>query len=308
MRGKLIAASVVRGSQRGESHGGVYLIDLINQEVTQTIDWNRVDIDWQGRGWDRGLRGIAFDAGTVYLAASDELFAYTPDFERIGSWKTPYLKHCHEIYVYEREIFLTSTGCDSILAFDLDKREFHWGLHIKTTGFSFDGTVFDPRADKGPLMLNKMHINNVFCDSDGMYISGAKTGGMLHFNGHMVYMSVALPEGIHNARPFRNGVLFNDTQSDAIRYCSRSGEEDRVFSTPKFNAEELLNKEMDVSRIARQGFGRGLCCLSDSLIVGGSSPSTIAIHDLEQNLTALTINLSMDIRNTIHGLEVWPYD
>ena len=98
---KLVATSVVRGSHQGESHGGVYLIDLDSREVRQTLDWNKADIDWQGRGWDRGLRGIAFDGETVYIAASDELFAYTPDFRLIGSWRNPYLKHCHEISVWE---------------------------------------------------------------------------------------------------------------------------------------------------------------------------------------------------------------
>ena len=77
---KLVTTSVVRGSRQGQSHGGVYLIDLEHRSVRQTIDWNRGDIDWQGRGWDRGLRGIAFDGELVYIAASDELFAFTPDF------------------------------------------------------------------------------------------------------------------------------------------------------------------------------------------------------------------------------------
>ena len=80
---KLITTSVVRGSQQGESHGGVYVIDIDNQEVRQFIDWNTAEIDWQGRGWDRGLRGIAIDGETVYIVASDELFAYTPAFKRI---------------------------------------------------------------------------------------------------------------------------------------------------------------------------------------------------------------------------------
>ena len=57
----LVASSVVRGSHQGESHGGIYLIDLERERVVQTVDWNTADIDWQGRGWDRGLRGIAFD-------------------------------------------------------------------------------------------------------------------------------------------------------------------------------------------------------------------------------------------------------
>ena len=93
---KLVTSSVVRGAQQGQSHGGVYLIDLENQMVEQTIDWNTSGIDWQGRGWDRGLRGIAFDGEQVFIAASDELFAYTLDFELIDSWRNPYLKHCHE--------------------------------------------------------------------------------------------------------------------------------------------------------------------------------------------------------------------
>ena len=107
---------MVRGSHQGESHGGVYLIDLDAREIRQVIDWNTANIDWQGRGWDRGLRGIAFDGDVVYIAASDELFAYTPQFRPIGSWRNPYLKHCHEIAVWERTLFLASTGFDSILA------------------------------------------------------------------------------------------------------------------------------------------------------------------------------------------------
>ena len=55
----LVASSVVRGSHQGESHGGVFLVDLVNQRVEQKLDWNTVSIDWQGRGADRGLRGIA---------------------------------------------------------------------------------------------------------------------------------------------------------------------------------------------------------------------------------------------------------
>jgi len=41
---------------------------------------------------------------------------------------------------------------------------------------------------------------------------------------------------------------------------------------------------------------------------GGSSPSTITLYDLEANQVAASVNLTMDIRNAIHGLEVWPYE
>jgi hypothetical protein len=185
---KLLTTSVVRGSQQGQSHGGVYLIDLEAQSVLQTLDWNRADIDWQGRGWDRGLRGIAFDGNRVYIAASDELFAFSPDFRHKNAWRNRYLKHCHEMCVYERTLFIASTGFDSILAFDLDRQAFTWALQVLEKDFHFSGRVYDPQADDGPLMLNKLHINSVWCDPNGMYITGLRTGGMLHFNGKTILM------------------------------------------------------------------------------------------------------------------------
>jgi hypothetical protein len=305
---KLVTTSVVRGSHQGESHGGVYVIDLDSREIRQTVDWNAANIDWQGRGWDRGLRGIAFDGDDVYIAASDELFAYTPDFRPIGSWRNPYLKHCHEIAVWERTLFLASTGFDSILAFDLDKHEFVWAMHVETQKFRFGWRAYDPRKDDGPLMLNKLHINNVHCTRGGMYLTGLRTGGMLLFNGREVQMAVELPPGTHNARPFRDGVVFNDTEADVLRYAGRGGQEDRAMRVPRYPAEELLHRDLDQSRIARQGFARGLAVLSDSVVAGGSSPSTISIYDLAGNRRLLSINLTMDVRNAIHGLEVWPFD
>ena len=305
---KLVATSVVRGTHQGDSHGGVYLLDLDKQVATQVVDWNTEDIDWQGRGWDRGLRGIAFDRDVVYIAASDELFAYSPDFRKIGSWRNPYLKHCHETCIYDRSLFLTSTGFDCILAFDLDRQEFHWALHIARDGFRFRSTPFDPAKDDGPIMLNKLHVNNVVCNAHGMYVTGLRTGGMLHFNGSKMYMAAELPEGTHNAQPFRDGVLFNDSQADALRYVGRGeGNEDRALRVPRFEEAELDYVAEDTGGVARPNFARGLCVLSDTVVVGGSSPSTVTVYDLAANEQLLSVNLTRDVRNAIHGLEVWPY-
>jgi hypothetical protein len=306
---KLVTTSVVRGSHQGESHGGVYLVDVERQSVQQTLDWNKIDIDWQGRGSDRGLRGIAFDGDIVYIAAADELFAYTPEFQAIDSWRNPYLKHCHEIAVYERTLFLTSSGFDSILGFNLDSRQFDWAMHADTIGYRFKPATFDPRSDDGPIMLNKLHINNVYCSSDGMYITGLKTGGMLHFNGKNINMAVELPPESHNAQPYRDGVLFNDSKNDVLRYTGRGdGAEDRAMAVPRYDSSDLRHHDGEESSIARAGFARGLCVLSDRVVAGGSSPSTISIYDLADNKTLLSVNLTMDVRNAIYGLEKWPYD
>lgn len=302
----LIATSVVRGSQQGESHGGVYLVDFERQAVKQVIDWNSAEIDWQGRGWDRGLRGIAFAGERVFIAASNELFVYSPDFELLASYRNPYLQHCHEIAVYQRRLYLTSTGFDSVLGFDLDANRFCFGLNVIAVGRRFQGSPFDPQSDDGPAPGNLLHLNNVHCDATGLYLSGLKTGALVKFDGRTLRRVAGLPKGIHNARPFGDGVLFNDTAADRVR-AVRPGQE-ISFAVPRIADARLTHTELDDSRIARAGFGRGLCVIDDSLVAAGSSPSTIALHDLASTRTRSVVTLSHDIRNAIHGLEVWPFD
>ncbi|MFT4768595.1 MAG: hypothetical protein ACI8RN_001732 [Glaciecola sp.] len=302
----LIATSVVRGSRQGESHGGVYLINLETDELLKPIDWNKVDIDWAGRGWDRGLRGIAFHGERIFIAASDEIFAFDQAFNLLASYKNPYLKHCHEIAVHQNHLFISSTGFDSILGLNLDTEAFDWGLHLLSEGPAFAVRRYDPRESNGPLLLNKLHLNNIFCDEGGMYMSGLRTKSLLRFDGKSVGVMTTLPEGVHNARPFLDGVLFNDTRSDALRF--ESPKTRKAFRVPRFPEHKLTHTDVDDSRIARQGFGRGLCTISDDLIAAGSSPSTVTLYDLREQKPLKVINLSMDIRNAIHGLQRWPFE
>src|SRR5436305_12829228 len=106
---RVIATSVVRSAHQGESHGGVYLIDLNSGNFDQVIDWNDPSISWEGRGGDRGLRGIAFHQEKVCIAASDEIFIYNREFKLLESYRNKYLKHCHEISVGSDTLYLTST-------------------------------------------------------------------------------------------------------------------------------------------------------------------------------------------------------
>jgi len=289
---RLITTSVVRGSRRGNSHGAAYLIDLAKQSGIQVLDWNTDDIDWRGSGGDRGLRGIAFYRQTVFIACSTELLAFDPSMRLTGRWSNPYLKHCQEISVHQDQVFLVSAGYDSILAFDIVKQLFHWGLHIENDGVRVGGDHFDPRGDEGPLQLNKLNINSITTNDDGMYIAGLRTGGMLHFNGKTLNMSAELPEGTHDAQPFEDGVLFNDTEANVVRFAGRDHTRDRVFDAPGADGPSLR---------------RGLCIVKDRVIAAGSSPAAIAIHDLESGTTAMTVTISNDANVSICGLEVWPF-
>ena len=303
---KLVATSVVRGSEKGQSHGGVYVIDFAEQRVEQKIDWNTGDIDFAGRGWDRGLRGIEFTGDAIWIAASDELFCYSPDFELIDSYRNDYLRHCHEICRRDNLLFLTSTGFDSLLAFDLNQRAFVWGLYLSKNGQEWVGQAFDPRTRGGPAFVNSYHLNMVRVDQDGVSFSGLNTQALLALSSDLSVSEIcSLPRGCHNAMPFQQGILLNDTAADVVRFVSRSDDHIAV-SVPTFPVEELEFRGVDDSRIARQGFGRGLCVIDDRLIAAGSSPSTVSIIDIEKGKRLTAANLTMDIRNAIHGLECWP--
>jgi hypothetical protein len=303
----LVATSVVRGSEQGESHGGIFIVDPASQGVYQALDWNTADIDWSGRGWDRGLRGIAFYNDEIYVAASDELFVFDQQFNRLRSFRNRYLKHCHEIAIHRDVLYLTSTGFDSILAFSLAKQQFTWGLYASKSAGQWHAHRFDPNSPAGPQPGNVLHINTVDCSDSGLCISGLRTNGIIGLGAEMrLIPQVDLPPGTHNATLFGEGVLFNDTAANYMRYVTRPGEE-RRFMFPVYDPDEIEFAGIDDSKIARQGFGRGLCVINDRLVAAGSSPSTITVFDLVSNQTVFSVNFSMDIRNAIHGLEVWPY-
>lgn len=301
----LIATSVVRGSQEGDSHGGVYLVDFEAEKVRQTIDWNSGDIDFQGRGWDRGLRGVEFDGGNIYIAASDELFVYDQTFNRKASYRNRYLKHAHEIHRHGRKLYVTSTGFNSILVFNLDTKIFTSGLNLHAEGDALRLSPFDPARSDGPLFRNQHHINSVWCDDSGLYLSGRGLKALLRYREGTLQPVCTLPAGVHNARPYRNGVLFNDTGSDTVRFAAADA--NVAFPVPVYPEDQLTHHDLDTSAIARQGFGRGLCIVEDGTIAAGSSPSTITLYDIDRRKALSRVTLTMDVRNAIHGLEVWPF-
>ena len=98
----------------------------------------------------------------------------------------------------------------------------------------------------------------------------------------------------------------NGRANPTVRIVYIDGSEQN-FPIPQYNKDELSHTELGDENVARQGFGRGLCVINDQFIAAGSSPSTITLYDLESGVEITRVNFSMDIRNAIHGLEVWPY-
>jgi hypothetical protein len=301
----VLVSSVVRGASQGDSHGGLYRVDLDNESSEQVLDWNHGAINFDGRGADRGLRGIAFHKDQILIAASDELFAFDRSFRVVASYRNPYLKHCHEIAILGENLFLTSTGFDSVLRFDLNSREFNLGLQLTTGPAGYGVRIFNPGVSGAAAPTAALHLNNVHPTAFGIFVSGLKMPALVQIEPNRVSVAAEIPPGSHNARPYKGGVLLNDTDHDSVVWYTP----DKFVSipVPDYPSESLLFTEADASGVARQAFGRGLCLISGDLVVGGSSPTTVSVYDLAAGKRIKSINLTMDIRNAAHGIAVWPY-
>ena len=300
---RLLVSSVVRGSQQGDSHGGLYIVDVDRAFFEQVIDWNDCGISFEGRGADRGLRGIALDGDLIFVAASDELFLFDRAFSIVSSFRNPYLKHCHEICLHQGQLFLTSTGFDCILRFNVSTGVFDWGLALQTSPTGLAAREFDPRKPDGPRPSLALHINNVSVGLDAIYIAGRRLPVLLRAIGNQLSVAAPLPLGTHNAQPWLDGILFNDTESDCIRWVRPGGQ--TSVPVPRYSETMLERAGLDTSGLARQAFGRGLCSIVGDFVAAGSSPSTVSIYNLHAGTRVASLNLTMDVRNAVHGMAVW---
>jgi len=303
----IIAITTVnRGSQPGESHGGVYFLDLEGGRGAHVLDWKRPTIDWSGAAGGRGLRGLAVHGDQVFIAGADELFRFTPDFELVGVHTSPYLGQAQAVACFEGRVYVVSAAYDAVLALDLETGRFDWGLQIADDEGGLRGMPFDPKGGLGPSVADRLRLNSLYCDPRGLFVAGAGSQGLLHFDGKRIVRLVTLPAGAHDARPWRDGVLFNDTEAEAVRFLTP--ESNRVFEVPHYPESALQGGSFEDSAVARQAFARGLCVLDGGIFASGSAPLTVSVHDLDTMKTTLRINLSTDVRQSIHTLMVWPFD
>jgi hypothetical protein len=284
----------------------LYLVDYENGRGAQVLDWTRPTIDWSGHGGGRGLRGMTVHGDALWLAGASEIYRFTPGLKLAGVYASPYLANAQALACHEGRLYVLSAGHDAVLALDPAAGRFDWGLHITDGEAGLRGTPFDPRGSLGPPPSGALRLNSLHCDARGLFIGGAATLGLLHFDGRRILRPVTLPEGVHDARPWRDGVLFNDTEADAVRFLTPDA--NCVFEVPHYPVEELVPGSHEDRAVARQGYGRGLCVLGEGVFASGSSPLTISLHDLDEMKTTLRMNLSTDARHAVHTLALWPFE
>lgn len=300
-------------------------MDLEKEEFIQVVDWNDQTIDWQGRGADRGLRGIAFYKDNIIAAASDEIFFYDQQFKIVASYKNQYLKHCHEIFIENNKLYLSSTGYDSLLVFNLINRQFEEAFFYRmedptSSGIEILDRVrkklvaskvisfrYDPNSSDGPSLKDTSHINNIFRKDGYIHFSGRFLNRLVRVNSEAVFETAAvIPKGTHNVQFFKEYLLMNNTDNEDVLITTVKGDTIESFDIVKYDETKLLNNKFSKDH-ARQAFGRGLCSYDD-YIIAGSSPATISVFKIGNAGPIKSVNLIMDIRNSIHGLEVYPFD
>ncbi len=311
---KVLMTDVIRSTQQGDSHGGAYLVDLESGGFDQVLDWNSVDINWEGRGMGRGLRGICFVGDEIYIAASDELFVFDRSMKMLRSFKNKFLHHCHEIsFDGERFIYVTSTSFDSVLRFDVVAGEFDRAWWFGASKAGIVARVYDPSGTEGPPLGDNLHLNQVFVKSGVVYVSALRLGVMwtVGVEDGRVEMHAKVPSSTHNCQPIGGVgdglVVMNSTGEDCVVISDRRGKVMKRFEHPRYDESAMSHTGIGDDH-ARQGFGRGLCLDEErGLVIVGSSPGTVSGFDRKSGEMVASVNVSMDVRNAPHGLEIWPW-
>jgi len=319
----VLVSSVIRTANFGESHGGLYVVDLESERAEQVVNWDDTNISFRERGAERGLRGLAFDDGLIYVTTANKIVAYDPNFTVQGEYTNPYLLDCHETWLEGRNLYVTSTSYDSVLTFNLDTKTFTdavclrndtdriakkilWKIFGIKNQPGHKVTRFDPSRDGGPRLDDVMHMNGVFVADGVLYLSSYRTRQLLALKGDRLEVVAPLPENTHNAQLFRDGILVSNTGDDAAMFTDMKGNVRGRYPTTYVAENELEFADLPDS-VARAGFVRGLTVYDDTYVIFGTSPATVVIYDLDSGEWIKSVTLTKDVRNAVHGLEIYPY-
>jgi hypothetical protein len=316
---KAIASLVVRGTDHNVPHGGLYLADFEEQRGQKVFDWD-VPIRYDGRGSERGLRSVKVISDTIYVAAHSSMVVLDKEFNLLEEVKTviPFA-HFHEACLYGGEIYLAATAIESVVAFSVAERRFTKGWKLDMARKEL--LPFDPTNPKSLAAVhvdtpcNEQHINTVFVDGGKLYAYGANSGWVIELGleNNKAEVAALLPLSCHNIQSLGCGLVFTEAYRSCVTiwgpnpevpdwavYQQYRREATFPVPTPDTNAVE--------DGVARPGWVRGLSVLPDRLIVG-TTPAALTLVPLFRPADKIEqVQLSDDVRHTIHGIDVWPFD
>lgn len=243
---------------------------------------------------------VACDMNQLYLVMGDTLLALTPEFRLAGRWNHPLLKSSRGVVLHHKMLFVLSPGYDCVLRFDTSIKKFDWAVQFNRQQDQFSSRILDPEAENRLIPMNKLQLQHLYADENGLFIHGDRTGGLLHFNGETLRMWATLPGSCLAPRPFRDGIIFLDNENSALRYTGRgSSSEDRAIAFPRSSGA--------TQKAARTRHGTSLCPLNHRAVCAGFSPPALAVYDLKTSSLMFQADLLPDEYLQTESLEVWPF-
>lgn len=328
---KLLASSVVRLSNQGASHGYLYEIDLNKKTYKTVLEWNDPNINWDGRGGDRGLRGIVNYQDLIIVSSGKQILFLNKEYEITDKLTSHLFGDIHEMFVQNEILYITSTQYDLIVLLNLKTKKIEKAYHIKpklkqkykkqdifnkklfafkrkllyTSSLiwpfknQFDFEIISDIEKYKPTdttIDQSIHINSIQVNEHGIFFTGTKYNFVFQIKNDELKKDAIIPFGTHNVIPYKEGYIMNYTVGGKVFFTTKKG---RI--TKKYNIEHPKNIDSaDNNSNARPGWNRGLV-INDNRIFIGNSPASINIIDLNNGCSEI-IQMDSNVRNTIHGL------
>lgn len=301
----VLVSSVYRSARSNQSHGGVFMVNLQNNKFKNLL-LAKQDIDLHGRGGERGFRGIAFWKNNIYIGLHDGVQIYNKNFKLLDTIRNKsYLGNVHEICIHKNKLYIVSTMYDAIVSFNLNTKKMVDCSVIKNAGKS--GTFMLHQKNNSPAKQDSLHLNNVFANDTGVYVCGTNISSLIKIKNGIVSKYCRVLPGTHNCRPLGGDkVICNDTRNGVISITDKGCRVINTAQVPRISKAKMTDIHVK-DKIARQPFARGLA-FNNNFIIGGSSPDMISVYDRNTFNLIKKINLSMNIRHCIHGLEIFPFN
>jgi len=313
---KVIVSSVIRASQKGDEHGHIFLADLDSEDFECVFSLADQDINWAGRGGERGIRGVQVYDDYIFAATNDELILFDKYFNIESTYTCPWLGGMHEIAIDLKEgiLYLTSTTYNAIVSFVIREEKFLNAFHFSKNLDSV--SAHNPNTKPGWIIKLKIkkgwavsHLNNVQVDTTGkVRVSGYYSDRFVSISNPQDEI-VKIPLGTHNPQIiYEKGqpvVIYNDSERDRLVVGKPSGEVIRDAKAPVLPTGHFVDIPRN-EKIARHPWCRGLA-VNNELIVAGSTPAMINVYKRDTLRFVKSITMRQDIRHAIHGLTFWPY-
>lgn len=327
----IICSTVVRMSKKGESHGSLYRVNLETKTWEKLFSYEDTEIDWLGRGGDRGLRGVIQFENKWYATTTDSLLEFSQDFKLLHEYKNKYLQSIHEVSLNKNSLYISSTAMGCIIVFDLKTHEFTTGYNLNS-GFPqvfrlpfkhfptytrkigqwtfplwhhlWKIEAFNPNitSKKSPSSFDLLHINNVCVRDEKIFFSGTTLPYLLSFTkvNLKVQKAFLIERQTHNPTIDDDVLYYNATKAESIVVRDLQTNKEVRILVPE---AKIPMSDYD-PKLARQRFARGLVRWNKNYYIGGSSPATVTLYDSKSGEAMVSVNISSNNREAVHGLDL----